>query len=344
MKRISVWFTGRRSVSIREERVPLLKPAQVLVQTMVSAISPGTELLVYRGEASKEMPADTTIPALSGSLEFPLKYGYSAVGRIISISKGINKKWRGKIVFAYHPHESYFTSSLDNLVELTPEIAPEDAAFLSNMETAINFVMDGRPMIGENVIVFGQGIVGLLTTSLLSQFPLARLITLDRYPLRRKASIQQGAHASLDPHARNVNERIKSLLKDTTPHPYADLVFELSGQPEALNQAIAVTGYNGRVVIGSWYGQKKTDVALGGTFHRSRIRLVSSQVSTIAPVLTGRWNKRRRILSALSMLRLIKPSEHFITHRYPVTRAAQAYSLLDKRPHTAIQVLLTYQE
>lgn len=343
MKRMSVWFTGRRSVSIKEERVPPLKPLQVLVQTIVSAISSGTELIVYRGETPKEMSADTTIPTLSGSFEFPLKYGYSAVGRIIEISKGINKTWRGKTVFAFHPHESYFTATLDNLVELTDEIAPEDAAFLSNMETAINFVMDGRPLIGENVVVFGQGIVGLLTTSLLARFPLARLITLDRYPLRRKASILQGAHASLDPHGRNVCERIKSLLRDTTRHSYADLVLELSGQPEALDQAIAVTGFHGRVVIGSWYGQKKSPVALGGRFHRSRIRLVSSQVSTIAPVLTGRWDKERRILSALRMLRLIKPSEHFITHRYPVTRAAKAYSLLDKRPHTAIQVLLTYQ-
>jgi threonine dehydrogenase-like Zn-dependent dehydrogenase len=120
-------------------------------------------------------------------------------------------------------------------------------------------------------------------------------------------------------------------------------VFELSGRPQALNQAIAVTGFNGRIVIGSWYGQKKAPVAFGTTFHRSRIHLVSSQVSTIAPTLTGRWSTRRRMFSALHTLQRVKPSEHFITHRYPVTQAAQAYSLLDKRPHSAIQVLLTYQ-
>jgi NADPH:quinone reductase-like Zn-dependent oxidoreductase len=204
MKRESVWFTGRYSVSVKKERVPPLKSNQILVQTMISAISPGTELLVYRGEAPHEMPADATIPALSGSLRFPLKYGYSAVGRVISTGTKVHKSWRGKTVFALHPHESFFTTSPHNVVELSSEISPEDAVFLSNMETAINLVMDGRPLIRENIVIFGQGIVGLLTTSLLSQFPLGRLVTLDRYPRRRKASIMQGAHVSLDPRDKNV--------------------------------------------------------------------------------------------------------------------------------------------
>lgn len=343
MKRVSVWFTGRRAISIKEERVPSLQADQVLVQTMMSAISPGTELLVYRGQAPQDMPRDTKIPALAGSLRFPLKYGYAVVGRIIATGKKITKTWIGKTVFAFHPHESFFTTSPHDLIELKRDISPENGVFLPNMETAINFAMDGRPMINENVIVFGQGIVGLLTTSLLSQFPVARLITLDRYSLRRKASIEQGAHASFDPRGGNVIKRINSFLHDTTHHAAADLVFELSGQPQALNQAIAVTGFHGRVVIGSWYGKKKTTVALGGTFHRSRIRLVSSQVSTIAPELTGRWSTKRRILSALHMLQQLKPSEHFITHHFPITHAAKAYALLDKHPGTAIQVVLTYQ-
>ena len=109
--------------------------------------------------------------------------------------------WIGKTVFVFHPHESLFTASLDELIEIPEDISPLDAVFLPNMETAVNFVMDGQPGLGEKVVVLGQGIVGLLTTSLLSQFPLKNLITLDLLPLRRRISQQLGAQISLDPNS-----------------------------------------------------------------------------------------------------------------------------------------------
>jgi threonine dehydrogenase-like Zn-dependent dehydrogenase len=122
----------------------------------------------------------------------------------------------------------------------------------------------------------------------------------------------------------------------------ADLTYELSGNPAALDQAIAATGFSGRVVIGSWYGQKRADINLGGRFHRSRMRLISSQVSTLAPEWTGRWSKARRLQVAWRMLEQVQPA-HLITHRFPLTQAAQAYALLDQHPEEAIQVLLTYE-
>ena len=121
-----------------------------------------------------------------------------------------------------------------------------------------------------------------------------------------------------------------------------DLCFEVSGAPEALEQAIAVTGFAGRVVIGSWYGQKRAALDLGGRFHRSRIRLISSQVSTLAPALSGRWSKARRFELAWEMLRQVRPSR-WITQRFPVEQADEAYRLIDQRPGETIQVLLTYQ-
>jgi threonine dehydrogenase-like Zn-dependent dehydrogenase len=223
------------------------------------------------------------------------------------------------------------------LLPLPEDLNPEEALFLPNMETAINFLMDGAPMIGEKVIVFGQGIVGLLTTALLSQYPLADLITLDRYELRRSFSLALGARICLDPSQPEAQERLLATLPDR-----ADLSYELSGAPDALNQAIAITGYNGRVVIGSWYGGKRADLDLGGHFHRSRIRLISSQVSTIAPDLRGRWTKARRFNLAWEMIKKIQPSR-FITHRLPVERASEAYQLIDQKPEESVQVVFTYQ-
>jgi threonine dehydrogenase-like Zn-dependent dehydrogenase len=241
-------------------------------------------------------------------------------------------------VFAFNPHESAFVSDLAGVIPLPDGISPEAAVFLPNMETAVNFVMDGCPMLGDQVAVIGQGIVGLLTTALLAQGPLASLVTIDRMALRREWSQKLGATASLDPDA--VDEA-KLHLRGDRPYSGADLTFELSGAPQALNLAISLTGFDGTVIIGSWYGQKRAEIDLGGTFHRSRIKLVSSQVSTINPEWQGRWSKDRRFGLAWEMLRKVTP-EQLITHRIPFTQASDAYHILDQSPEDTVQVVLTY--
>jgi 2-desacetyl-2-hydroxyethyl bacteriochlorophyllide A dehydrogenase len=334
--RRSIYFISPHRVAVQEEALPDLAHGQVMVQTLCSAISPGTESLIYRGQFPRELSLDENLLALAGSFAYPLKYGYSAVGRVVDVGEGVDPAWRDRLVFAFHPHESCFTASPDELQVVPDDISPEDAVFLPNMETAVNLVMDGRPLIGEQVVVFGQGIVGLLTTALLSWFPLQNRVTLDRFALRRQASLELGAHTSLDPDEPDVLAQLRDLLPSG-----ADLAYELSGAPAALDAAIAVTGFAGRVVIGSWYGQKRLNLDLGGSFHRSRIRLISSQVSTLAPELSGRWSKPRRFTVAWEALRKLQPAR-FITHRFPVQDAAQAYQLIDQRPETTIQVLIQY--
>ncbi|MCB0122793.1 MAG: oxidoreductase, partial [Caldilineaceae bacterium] len=117
--------------------------------------------------------------------------------------------------------------------------------------------------------------------------------------------------------------------------------YELTGNPAVLTDAINCTGYSGRVVIGSWYGQKRAAIDLGGHFHRNRIQLIGSQVSTIAPQLQGRWSKTRRFETAWHMLESLDYTQ-LITHRLPVNDAAQAYQLLDQQPADLLQVVLTY--
>jgi threonine dehydrogenase-like Zn-dependent dehydrogenase len=284
---------------------------------------------------------DETIPSLSGKFDYPLKYGYAAVGRVIATGSKVPSAWRGRCVFAYSPHESHFISAMENLVPLPSTLSPEDGSLLANMETAINFLMDGRPLIGEQVAIFGQGVVGLLTTALLAQFPLARLVALDPIPLRREKSLSVGAHHALDPTIPEALSRLHEALQQERPYQGADLTYEISGDPATLNQAIAATGFNGRVVIGSWYGRKQASLSLGSRFHRSRISLISSQVSTVSPGLESRWSKTRRRQATLQMLEKLKPA-HLVTHRFSAHEAAQAYTLLDQTPEEAIQIVLTY--
>lgn len=328
----AVTFTASRAVEVRREWLPPPGPGEALVETLVSAISPGSELLVYRGLAPSGA-VDATIAALGGTFGFPIRYGYAAVGRVIAVAPDVGTEWLGRLVFAFNPHQSHFTAPIDALLPLPDGLAPETAVFLPNMETAVSFVMDGRPAIGERVAVVGQGIVGLLTTALLAEMSPAALVALDVYPLRRGWSRQLGATAALTP---DEIDAAQAVLPDG-----ADLTYELSGNPQALNLAIDLTGDFGRVVIGSWYGRRPVEVDLGGRFHRAQLQLIGSQVSHLAPGWRGRWTKGRRLDVAWAMLRRHRP-ERLITHRLPLDRAAEAYRMLDEQPGEAVQIVFEY--
>ncbi len=342
-------FVGPRTVQIEESPLPQPAPGQLLVRTLISAISPGTEMLVYRDQFPPDLPVDAAIAGMGQTFAYPLAYGYAAVGEVIATGDQADESWLGQRVFAFHPHEAYFCATPDQLIPVPDDIPTELAALLPNMETAVNLVLDAAPKLGEKVIVLGQGIVGLLVTALLSRFPLDTLITLDGYPMRRALSADLGAQQSLDP----ADPAWANLLTASAAPPGtdeadpagADLILELSGNPVALDQAIAWAGYAGRIVIGSWYGQKRASLDLGGGFHRKRLRLISSQVSTIDPALTGRWTHPRRLDTAWDALRTLADQidiDRLITHRFPIAQAADAYRLIDQRAEDTVQVLIDY--
>jgi 2-desacetyl-2-hydroxyethyl bacteriochlorophyllide A dehydrogenase len=336
MQTRTLFFTAPGKVEIRQTPLPPLAQGQVLVETICSAVSPGTEMLVYRGQFPKGL--SDAHDALSSALGYPMAYGYACVGRVVKISKDMRHRWLGRLVFAFQPHTSHFIATPDELLPLPEGMSSETACFLPNMETAVNLVQDAAPILGERALVFGQGIVGLLTAALLAEFPLASLVTCDCYPLRREASLALGVSAALDPNADDFHTQVHKLLPSG-----ADLSLEISGASAALDDAIALTGFGGRVVIGSWYGEKKASLDLGGAFHRSRIKLISSQVSTISPGLSGRWDKARRFGVAWDALERIHPQK-WITHRFPLEGAGEAYQRLAKAPEETIQVIFDYGE
>jgi 2-desacetyl-2-hydroxyethyl bacteriochlorophyllide A dehydrogenase len=333
MRRRSLYFTAPRCAELREDAAPAPALGQVRVRTLLSAISPGTELLIYRGEAPAQMTADASIAALGGGLHFPLNYGYSCVGVVDALGADVPAEWIGRRVFAFNPHEDVFVADVGELQIVPDDVANDDAVLLPNMESAVNFVMDAHPWIGERAVVVGQGVVGLLTTALLSRMPLTSLISVEKLALRREWSMRMGAHESIDPSDADAFARIGE---------QSDVTFELSGAPAAVDTALAVTGYGGRVILGSWYGAKPVTVDLGGRFHRSRIRLEASQVSTLAPELGARWTKQRRLDVAWRMLREVRPSQ-LISVRLPFDEAAQGHRMLDERSADVLQVIFEYQ-
>lgn len=339
-----LWFVNPHQVEIREQQLPALQNNQVLVKNLYSAISAGTEMLVYRGQLPADMALDETLASLGKQkISYPLPYGYACVGLIEAAGDGVEPDCVGKTVFSFQPHASHHVCTMDDVIPVPQGIDPKEAVFLANMETAVNLVQDGNPRVGERVVVLGQGIVGLLTSSVLAQFPLAGLYSVDGIAGRRKLSGHCGVQAAFDPDSDSDIKMLKQKLNPGEPGGGADVVFELSGSPAALNLAVDLCAYSGRIVVGSWYGTKSAEINLGERFHRNRITILSSQVSTIAPELGGRWNKDRRFSVAWDMIKACRPAQ-FVSHTLPFAKASEAYQLLDQSPRDATQIVFDYQD
>ena len=330
-----VWFTEPNKVEVREKEISSPGPDQVMVSTLYSAISAGSELLLYRGELPDDISLDNSIESLKKGVAYPLQYGYACVGEVTYIGSQVDRSWEGRKVFCFHPHESYFLAETKDLLLIPDNVAPSDAIFLPNMETAVNLIQDGRPAIGERAVVLGQGVVGLLLAELLSEFPLSSLVVIEKNLERHRWSKLIGIG--------NVCGPDEVLETDLISLGGADLLYEVSGNTEALNLAIKLSGYCSRVVIGSWYGNRAMKVDLGGEAHRNRLQLITSQVSTIEPGLTGRWNKKRRIDLAWEMIDKVKPSK-FITHAVPVREAPSLYRQLSEGTEGLLQVVFEYRD
>ena len=324
----AVYFVDERTVDVRSVDVSEPGPQELLVEGELSAISSGTELLVYRDE-TPEMSVDETLDAFDGSFEYPMRYGYATVGTVAAVGSGMDEEWLGESVFAFHPHQTRFSIPATDVVALPDGMSSEAGALLPSMETATNLALDARPRVGERVVVLGAGVIGLCVAHVLAGFPLERLVVVDPIEARRRTAEELGADDTLAP------EDLAAGSMD------ADLAIEVSGRPGTLDDAIDAVGYDSRIVVGSWYGTKRAPIDLGGRFHRDRIEVVSSQVSTIHPELRGRWDRSRRRGVAVDRLERFDP-ETVVTHRMPIGRAPAAYDLLDTSPDRALQVLLDH--
>jgi 2-desacetyl-2-hydroxyethyl bacteriochlorophyllide A dehydrogenase len=339
----AVWFPRRRAVELREEEVPSVGPDEIRVRTLASGISQGTEMLVYRGDVDSGLALD--LPTLSGSFALPIKYGYASVGQIEEAGSQIgleDSRFQGQrikegdLVFVHHPHQTEFVVPASMAVVLPETLDPECGVFFANAETALNVVLDAHPRLGDRIVIFGQGVVGLLITQMTRLAGARPIIAVEPAKKRQELSRLAGADAVLDP-----QENLGEQVRDLTDGIGADIVIEASGNPEALTQALDCAATQGMVVVCSWYGTKSVSVPLGGHFHRGRLRIVSSQIGMLDPGIQPRWSRDRRASTARDLLEQLELLP-LITHRIPFADAAEAYRIVDEHPDDAVQVVLTY--
>jgi 2-desacetyl-2-hydroxyethyl bacteriochlorophyllide A dehydrogenase len=335
MEGLALWLAAPRTPELRPEEVPPPGPGQIRLRAVASAISQGTEMLVYRGEAPCDLPLD--LPTLAGSFNFPIKYGYSMVGQVIGVGRGVEGWCSGDLAFVHHPHQNAFVVSADLPVHLPCLQDPAAGVFAANLETAANVLLDAPFHFGETAIVFGLGTVGTLISLLFKRAGAERVIAVDPIARRREAALSLGIDCALSPGG-DLIEQIRPL----TGGRRADLAVEASGACAALQTAVDAIADEGTVVVVSWYGSKPVSLELGGHFHRGRLRLVSSQVGHVNPALAPRWDRERRMELAMRLLTEL-PLEKLISHSIPFEEAPSAYRLVDEHPDETLQVVLRYE-
>jgi 2-desacetyl-2-hydroxyethyl bacteriochlorophyllide A dehydrogenase len=324
----ALWFVGPRKVEFRPLHLEPVGDREVRVRTIVSGVSAGTELLAFRGELPAELVVDESFGSIPGTFTYPFQYGYSAVGAIDEVGAGVRDLAVGDVVFSFQPHQTGFVASSNDVVRVVG-LEPRHAVLLPYVETALQVVLDAGSVLGETVVVCGLGVLGVLVCRLIEQAG-GHVIAIEPQLARREAATHLGI-VSTDPGDAAALEAIGAV----------PLAIECSGNPAALATVLGLLGHEGTVLVASWYGTKDVNVPLGGNFHRRRLTIRSTQVSTIPASLSGRWTRRRRIEHARDLAAAL-PLEQLATHTIPLRRAAEGYEQLDAGAAGVIHMAFGY--
>jgi NADPH:quinone reductase-like Zn-dependent oxidoreductase len=277
------WVVAPGLGEIRAQPLRSTAPGELLIRTLVSAISRGSESLVFRGEVPESEWRRMRCPFQEGEFPAPVKYGYAAVGIVEEGPVGAV----GRRVFCLHPHQDRFIAPEDAVIGVPDDVPDRRATLAANMETAVNGLWDASPGPGDRIVVIGAGVVGSLVAALAARLPGSEVELIDIDPTRETVATALGCRFAIPQGAR----------------PEADLVVHASGTPEGLATALATAGFEATVLEMSWYGTRIVPLALGGAFHSRRLTLRSSQVGAVPAVRRQRWSRRRRLALALSLLR-----------------------------------------
>ncbi len=282
MRAKACWIVGVGMAEIREQALPNRGPDQVLVQTLYSAISRGTEQLVFLNQVPASEALRMRAPHQEGEFPGPVKYGYINVGRVLEGPPDL----QGRMVFTLFPHQTHFVVDR-SAVSLVPGHIPASRAILAaGMETAINALWDAEAKVGDRIVVVGAGVIGSLCAYLAAKLPGTRVQLVDSNPERASLAASLGCEFA----------RPEDMAGD------ADLVFHASGSSTGLASALSAAGPEATIVELSWYGNAQVTLPLGEAFHSRRLQLRSSQVGGIPASQRARWDYSRRLGLALELL------------------------------------------
>lgn len=277
----ALWLQPPGHADLRTEVLPQAGVHELLVRTRYSAVSRGTETLVYTGGVPASEYERMRAPFQAGTLPGAVKHGYANVG----VVEAGPPEWLGRTVFCLYPHQTRYVVPAQAVVAIPEQVPAARAVLAANMETAVNATWDAAPRVGDRISVVGAGVVGSLVAALCARLPGAQVELVDIDPDRAAVAAALGARFALPADA--ARER--------------DLVFHCSASSDGLNTAVALAGREAEVIEMSWYGTRKVTLDLGGRFHSQRLAIRASQVGTVAPARAARWSHRQRLALAVGL-------------------------------------------
>lgn len=277
------WVTEPGHGEIRSVALPEPGPDDVLVRTLRSGVSRGTETLVFRGGVPPSQHAVMRAPFQDGEFPGPVKYGYLNVG---VVEHGPDEL-RGRTVFCLHPHQTAYVVPAAAVTVVPDEVPPARAVLAGTVETAVNALWDAAPLVGDRVTVVGAGMVGCCVARLLARIPGANVVLVDVDGSRAGVAAALGVEFARPEQA--AGER--------------DLVVHASATSAGLQRSLDLLAPEGTVLDLSWYGDGEVSLALGGAFHSGRLTVRASQVGSVSPARRHRRSAAERLELALDLLR-----------------------------------------
>lgn len=282
MESRSFWVEAPGKGRIRSQTLPVRDPASVRIRALFSGISRGTEALVFCGNVPASQFRIMRAPYQEGEFPGPVKYGYMMVG---TIEEGSEERL-GDIVFCLHPHQTVFDLPAEAVFPVPAPVPAARAILAANVETAINACWDAHVLPGDQVLVIGGGVIGLLTGWLVARIPGTEVTLCDPNPERGQIAEKLGMQFTIQPEEKACFDRI----------------FHASGTMEGLRTALTLAPPEATIIEMSWYGDREIPLPLGEAFHSRRLTLRSSQVGRISPHRPLRWTPAERLRLALRLL------------------------------------------
>ncbi|HSI80381.1 MAG TPA: zinc-binding alcohol dehydrogenase [Solirubrobacterales bacterium] len=277
------WVRSPGRGEIRPLTLPEPGRDEVMVRTLRSGVSRGTETLVFRGGVPPGQYAAMRAPFQEGDFPGPVKYGYLSVG---TVEQG-PPELIGRTVFCLYPHQTAFVVPASAVAVVPEDVPPARAVLAGTVETAVNALWDAGPLLGDRITVVGAGMVGCCVARLLSRFPAVQVTLVDIDAGRADVAAALGV----------------DFARPADATDGRDLVVHASATSAGLQRSLDLLAPEGTVIDLSWYGDSEVQLSLGGAFHSRRLGIRASQVSTLSPARSGRRTTAERLALALDLLR-----------------------------------------
>ncbi|MCB9270379.1 MAG: zinc-binding alcohol dehydrogenase [Lewinellaceae bacterium] len=301
----ALWHLSESTSAMREETLPVPKEDELVIQSYYSLISLGTEWLVATGRVPETLNQVMQVPYMQGTFPFPVKYGYSLVGKIVAPDSH-----RDQWVHVMHPHQDQCVVKAEDVRFIPSGVHPRRAVLFPTVETIVNAIWDGRVAIGDRVLILGFGLLGSMLWRVLSRIPGVQVAVIEENPWRRQWA----------------REHDVKLWSDGLDVTY-DVAFNTTRHGQAMQKGLDLLGFEGRLVELSWYGIEPVTLHLGQTFHSQRKQIVSSQVAHLPADHLARWDFERR--SSLVWDLLQDPTlDDYLTHEVPFAGLADLFNSL----------------